>query len=805
MNITKSEFKEKYLKLLQTVRGKNINDATKLDKYLALCSLVKEYIYTNWVKTNEEYIKEGKKQVHYFSMEFLMGKLLVSNLINLGIKDICERGLSELGINLSEIEEVEVDMGLGNGGLGRLAACFLDSMASIDVPGHGCGIRYNYGLFKQRIVDGYQVECPDNWLENENIWEIKRKDESVEVKFYGNVIMKYENNRLSFVHENYESVIATPYDIPIVGYHNSRVNTLRLWSASAEDEFDYELFSSGEYVKAFENKHKADAICNLLYPNDNCEQGRILRLKQEYFFVCAGIKSIVRNYKKTGNSIYDFSKYVSIHINDTHPALAVPELMRVLVDEENLDWDEAWEITKNTISYTNHTIMSEALEKWNVELFQSLLPRIYMIVEEINRRFCKELIENHHLDQNKIRNMSIISDNLVKMANLAIVGSYSVNGVAQLHTEILKKKELNDFYSIYPYKFNNKTNGITHRRWLLKCNPLLSELITETIGSEWIYDPMRLIDLLKYKDDKSLQERIYNIKRKNKDNLARIIKDKYSIDIDTDSIFDVHIKRIHEYKRQTLNIFHVMYLYNILLENPNLDITPRTFIFSGKAAPGYYMAKKIIKLINSVAYKINNDKRIKDKIKVVFMENYGVSLAENIIPASNVSEQISTTTKEASGTGNMKFMMNGAITIATLDGANIEIAKAIGEENIVLFGLKAKEFYELSNSGKYNSKDIYNNDIRINKVISSLIDGSLVDDRNEFYSIYDSVLYGNDPYFVLKDFEAYSKAHQQIDVLYKNQSKWSEMSLVNIAHSGIFSSDNTIYEYAKGIWNVDHS
>ncbi|KXZ39751.1 starch phosphorylase [Alkalithermobacter thermoalcaliphilus JW-YL-7 = DSM 7308] len=792
MNIIENEFKQSYIRSLKITRGKSLCNATTLDKYLALCNLIREYIFENWVKTNEIYEENSEKQVYYFSMEFLMGKLLVSNLINLGIKDICENALKELNISLNELEEFEDDMGLGNGGLGRLAACFLDSMASIDVPGHGIGIRYNYGFFKQKIVNGYQIEHPDYWLEKENPWEVKRQDEAIRVKFYGNVKMEYKDNKLVFIHQDYESVLAIPYDVPIVGYKNNKVNTLRLWSVKAEDEFDYHMFSRGEYHRAVENKLNAEAICNTLYPDDSHEKGKLLRLKQEYFLVCAGVKSIVNQYKKLGKDLTQFHKHIAIHINDTHPSLAIPELMRILIDEEGLGWDQAWEITKNTISYTNHTIMSEALEKWDINLFKKLLPRIFMIIEEIDRRFRQEI--------KNTKNTSIISDNNIKMANLSIIGSHSVNGVAQLHTEILKKKELKDFYIIYPNKFNNKTNGIAHRRWLLKCNPLLADLISQTIGTEWICDPIRLVDLAKFKKDSYIKEKLDLVKRNNKLNLSKLISRKNSINIDPDSIFDVQIKRIHEYKRQTLNIFNVIHLYNTILENPNLDIHPRTFIFSGKAAPGYFMAKKIIKLINTVADKINNDKRVKDKIKVVFMEDYSVSLAEKIIPACDVSEQISTTTKEASGTGNMKFMMNGAITIATLDGANIEIAKAVGEDNIVLFGIRAKEFYDLQ--GSYNCLDIYNNDLRVKKVLDSLVNGFLTQDHLEFEPLYSSIIKNNDQYFILKDFNSYINAQNKIDKLYKNKDKWLEMAVVNIAHSGIFSSDNTIYEYAKEIWNV---
>ncbi|SKC79104.1 glycogen/starch/alpha-glucan phosphorylase [Maledivibacter halophilus] len=805
MRLNKDRIKRDIIKELQTERAINIDEASKLDIYYALSSLMKNYIYENWLKTNRQYIRNSEKQVYYFSMEFLMGKLLVSNLINIGIKDICQEALKELNIDLNEIEEIEKDQGLGNGGLGRLAACFMDSMASIGVPGHGCGIRYSYGLFEQKIVDGYQVEFPDKWLQNENPWEIKRKEKSVKVKFGGNVRVIEEDGRLKFIHENYESVLAVPYDTPLVGYKNKRVNTLRLFSAEAmEQDFDFSNFSRGKYIEAFEYKHSIESISQVLYPDDALEAGRNLRLKQEYFLVSAGIQSIMRTFKKLKKPIEDFHEYIAIHINDTHPALAVPELMRILMDEENLGWDEAWNITANTISYTNHTIMSEALEKWDVEMFKSLLPRIYMIISEINERFCRELWNTKYYgDFDKISQMAIIAHNQIRMAHLAIVGSYSVNGVAKLHTELLKKQELKDFYDYYPYRFNNKTNGISHRRWLIKSNPKLTELINETIGRDWINLPTKLRKLLKYRNDPAFQERIYQIKQNNKIKLSNIIREKNGIDVDPGSIFDIHVKRLHEYKRQLLNVFHIMYLYNSLRENPHFDIYPRTFIFGGKAAPSYNMAKQIIKLINTLADKVNNDSRIKDKIKIVFMENYGVSLAEDIIPAANVSQQISTTTKEASGTGNMKFMMNGAITLATLDGANIDIKNAVGEENIVVFGLNEKEFLELYRSGSYNSMELYNNDIRLKTILNQLKGGFFSVKKDELSIIYDSLIKHNDEFFVLKDFDSYVKAQKKIENLYRNKPKWREMSIVNIGSSGVFSSDRTVYEYATGIWKMN--
>jgi starch phosphorylase len=804
MQITKEVFQEDFIKKVKTECARNIKEATLLNKYVALGSLIRDYITENWVNTKEEYEQKGKKQVYYFSMEFLLGKLLANNLMNLGIREVCQEALEELGISLSEIEEMELDQGLGNGGLGRLAACFMDSMASLNISGHGCGIRYKYGLFEQKIIDGYQVELPDKWLQQENIWEIVKPSKEVKVRFGGNVEVREVDNKLRFFHENYETIRAVPYDTPMVGYGNNIVNTLRLWSAEGvKKELDYEYFNRGEYTKAFEEKFSAESISHVLYPNDSFEKGKQLRLKQEYFLVSAGVQSIVRYYKKSGKPISEFDKHVAIHINDTHPALAVPELMRVLMDEEGLGWDEAWNITRHTISYTNHTIMAEALEKWEIGLFQSLLPRIFMIVEEINERFCKELWDDRHItDFERISNMAIVSQGLVKMAHLAIVGSYSVNGVAKLHSEILKKRELNDFYQVYSQRFNNKTNGVSHRRWLLNANPQLAELIHEVIGDKWVEAPKNLIKLLQFNKDPSFQKRIYDMKQSNKISLADMIKKKQGIAVDPYSIFDVQVKRIHEYKRQILNVLHIMHLYNQLIENPDLDIFPRTFLFGGKAAPGYDMAKQIIKLINTLADKVNTDIRIKDKLKVVFLENYGVSLAESIIPATNVSEQIATTTKEASGTGNMKFMMNGAITVATYDGANIEIENAVGGGNIIIFGLKEKEIFELYKNGSYLSVDAYYEDTRLKRVVNQLIDGFFSVRYDEFLAIFDSLLKYNDKYFVLKDFDDYVDAQKKVNELYKDQKKWLEISISNIAHSGTFSSDNTVHRYATEIWRV---
>jgi starch phosphorylase len=803
MNLNKKKFKSDYNRKLMNTFAEEIEDASMLHKYFALGGLVRDYVTENWVNTNKYYAESGDKQVYYFSMEFLIGRLLGSNLLNLGIREVCKEALSELGICLEELEEVENDAGLGNGGLGRLAACFLDSMASIGIPGHGCGIRYKYGLFEQKIIDGYQVEIPDYWLREGNVWEIRKENKAIEVRFGGKIRTTYENNRLTFAHEDYEPVRAVPYDTPVVGYDKNMVNTLRLWSAEpVSRSFDFSTFSRGDYLKAEAYRASVESISQVLYPDDSNWDGKLLRLKQQYFFVSAGLQSIIRSYKKSGLPINKFHNHIAIHINDTHPSVAVAELMRLLVDEEQLSWDEAWHITTNTMAYTNHTILSEALEKWSVDMFKNLLPRIYMIIEEINRRFCEELNKKWPGQWGRINNMSIINDGLVKMAHLAIVGSHSVNGVAALHTEILKNQELSSFYQFYPEKFNNKTNGITHRRWLMKANPKLTSLITDSIGTSWIKSPVELNSLENYKKDRAFQDKLASIKRENKIDFSNMVKNKYGIDINPDSIFDVQVKRLHAYKRQILNVLHIMYLYNKLKENPNLDIVPRTFFFGAKASPSYHLAKQAIKLINSVASKVNNDPSINGKLKVFFLENYSVSLAEKIIPCADVSEQISTASKEASGTGNMKFMMNGAVTVATLDGANVEMKDAVGEDNIIIFGLKANEVISYNKYGGYSSWDVYNNDMRVNQVLNQLVNGFLSPSHSEFKNIHDSLLMFNDEYFVLKDFDAYVKAQERVDSLYRDKAKWNEMCIMNIAHSGVFSSDNTIRQYSDDIWHT---
>lgn len=802
---TKEEIKNDYLKRLTFTFAEDISQATLEHKYFALGKLIKDYLTEKWAETNKIYKERKVKQTYYFSMEFLIGRLLETNLINLGIRDLCEEALKELGIDFNELVSYEEDAGLGNGGLGRLAACFIDSMASLSLPAHGNGIRFKHGLFKQKIENGYQVEQLDDWLKKDFVWEIKRADKSVDVRFGGNVYLKEVNGKLTPVYENPEIIRAVPYDVPVPGYQTMNVNTLRLWSADMpEKPINLSTLQRGEYLSYLEQRYSVEEISQVLYPDDTSLEGKRLRLKQEYFFTSAGIQSIVRSFLKLGEPITELHDYVAIHINDTHPAVAVAELMRILLDDYELDWDTAWRITVKTCAYTNHTIMAEALEKWDVNVFKKLLPRIYMIIEEINRRFCQEVADRYYNDWGKVNNMSIIQYNNIKMANLAIVGSHSINGVAWLHTEILKNRELKDFYEMYPDRFNNKTNGITHRRWLVKANRPLTDLFIELYGGseDWLKDTSSMKKLLEYKDDKKILKRLAQIKADKKLEMAKFVKEQYGITIDPKSIFDVQVKRLHAYKRQLLNLFHIMYLYNELKANPNLDIVPRTFFFGAKAAPGYSLAKQVIKLINTVAEKINNDKSIKGKIKVIFLENYGVSLAEKIIPAGDVSEQISTASKEASGTGNMKFMMNGAITLATLDGANVEIDQAVGRDNIVVFGLTSQEVMHYNAFGGYNMRDVFDNDPRLQKIIDQITNGYYGVNSSEFSMILDDLFNKNDEFFVLKDFDAYVKAQEKIDRLYRDQEKWQQMCLINIANSGIFSSDNTIRRYADEIWNI---
>jgi len=805
--IDKESFKEAYLHKLQSMYGKNLAEASINDRYVALGSLIRDCIHSNWTKTNRQYNEKGEKQLYYFSIEFLLGKLLEMNLLNTGLAGVCTEALTELGIEMDEIIQEEPDAGLGNGGLGRLAACFLDSMAALSLPGHGCGIRYKYGLFEQKVVHNNQVEVPDNWLKDGYIWEYRRSNKAVEVRF-GGLVTRVEgpDGKVRFDHERYETVLAVPYDIPIVGYQNNTVNTLRLWSAELEEsDFNFASFNRSDYLKAVEYKHSVERISKILYPDDSFLEGRLLRLKQEYFFVSAGLQSILRRFKRKNYKIKELPEKIAVHINDTHPALAVPELMRLLMDGEGLNWDEAWQITTRTISYTNHTIMPEALETWPVEMIKTLLPRIYMIIQEINEQFCRELWDKYPGEWKYIGGMAVIADGLVHMARLAVVGSYSVNGVAQLHTDILQKHIMHDFHKYYPYKFNNKTNGITHRRWLLKANPRLAALVSNSIGDNWVKYPIELLGLCRFATDPAFKGQLAEIKLQNKLRLAKYIQEKHGIMVNVHSIFDVQIKRIHAYKRQILNALHIMHLYNQLKENPNFDMIPRTFIFAGKAAPSYYIAKQTVKLINILAEVINNDKEIKDKLKVVFLENYSVSLGEMIFPAADVSEQISTASKEASGTGNMKFMMNGAITIGTLDGANVEIKEAVGEDDIVIFGLTAQQALNYYSYGGYNAWDVYNGDKRIKKVMEQLVNGFLPNEKEEFRPLYNYLLQNNDEFFVLKDFAVYCQAQLLIEEKFRDRQQWLAMCVRNIAHSGNFSSDRTITEYAVGIWKIKPS
>lgn len=799
--INKNKFKQSFETKMYSLYAQSINDATDEQLLNVLCSVIKDIISKKWVDNK----LDSQKEVYYFSIEFLLGRQLKSNLLNLGIENVVREGLKELNIDLDNLINAESDPALGNGGLGRLAACFLDSMASLNISGHGYGIRYKHGLFEQKFINGYQVEVPDNWLtQGGYVWETVRPNKAIVVKFEGNVNLIDKNGRLEVNHTDYLPIMAMPYDIPIIGYGNNSINTLRLFKSEVLSRDFGPLTvnarnSYGSYEDALKYKYYAEEISQVLYPNDSNYAGRLLRLKQEYFFVSAGIQDIIRKYKKKKLDIKKLNEKVAIHINDTHPTLCIPELMRILLDEEGLSWDEAWNITINTVSYTNHTIMTEAMERWPKEMVKRLLPRIYMIIEEINKRYVNELEERKY-DHEKIYRMSIIDNNDIKMANLSIVGSHSVNGVAKLHTELLKKEVLKDFYEHEPEKFNNKTNGIAHRRWLISANSELSDLITGLISEDWKTDTNKLKELEIYRNNKDVLEKIGEIKYRNKERLAKFIKEKYDINVNPNSIFDVQVKRLHAYKRQLLNALHILHLYHELLENPNFDMEPRTFIFGAKAAPGYYLAKCIIKFINSLADKINNDPRIDNKIKVVFIENYGVSIAELIIPAADVSEQISTTTKEASGTGNMKFMMNGAITLATLDGANIEIFDQVGKDNIVIFGLSANEVLNYNKFGGYSALDLYNSNRNIKRVVDDLINGFIPNMEKEGREIYDSLITYNDEYFVLRDIENYIEAQEKIDKLYKNKDKWNEMALINIANSGVFSSDRTIAEYAHDIW-----
>ncbi len=806
----KELFKRSVLYNVRTLYRKNMEEATPQQVFQAVSYAIKDQIVDYWMKTQEAYEREDPKTVYYLSMEFLMGRALGNNMINLMAYKDAKDALEELGVDINVIEDQEPDAALGNGGLGRLAACFLDSLATLGYSAYGCGIRYRYGMFKQEIRDGFQVEVPDNWLDNGNPFELRRPEYTKEVRFGGYVSVRTdEKGRNHYYQEGYQAVKAVPYDHPIVGYGNGIVNTLRIWDAEPVDCFRLDSFDKGDYQKAVEQENLARNIVEVLYPNDNHYAGKELRLKQQYFFISASVQEAVAKYMRNHKDIKKFYEKVTFQLNDTHPTVAIAELMRILMDEYYLTWDEAWKVTTRTCAYTNHTIMAEALEKWSIELFSRLLPRINQIVEEINRRFIADIEAKYPGNKDKIAKMAIVYDGQVKMAHLAIVAGYSVNGVARLHTEILKNQELKDFYEMFPNKFNNKTNGITQRRFLLHGNPLLADWVTEHVGDEWITDLPKIKGLKVYATDKKAQAEFMNIKYKNKVRLAKYIKEHNGIDVDPRSIFDVQVKRLHEYKRQLLNILHIMYLYNEIKEHPEMEFFPRTFIFGAKAAAGYRNAKLTIKLINSVADVINNDKSIDGKIKVVFIENYRVSNAEIIFAAADVSEQISTASKEASGTGNMKFMLNGAVTIGTMDGANVEIVEEVGEDNAFIFGLSSDEVIRFENYGGYDPMEIFNNDPDVRKVLMQLINGTYSEDTELFRPLYNSLLNTlstskADTYFILKDFKSYAAAQKRVEEAYMDKKRWAYMAMMNVACSGKFTSDRTIKQYVDEIWHLDH-
>ena len=810
MEINKEEFKKDVKSNLRALFRKDIEEATGQQVFQAVAYAIKDYIVDMWIATHKKYEEEDAKTVYYLSMEFLMGRALGNNVINLGADKQIREALEELGLDLNVIEDQEPDAGLGNGGLGRLAACFLDSLSTLGYPAYGCGIRYKYGMFEQKIENGFQLEVPDNWLKNGNPFEMKRAEYTKEVKFGGYVrMMRDENGRERFIQENYQSVMAVPYDLPVLGYGNNVVNTLRIWDAEAVNTFNLDSFDKGNYQKAVEQENLARTICEVLYPNDNHYAGKELRLKQQYFFVSASLQRAVAKYMEKHDDVRKLYEKVCFQMNDTHPTLTVAELMRILMDDYYLSWDEAWAVTTKSCAYTNHTIMSEALEKWPLELFSRLLPRIYQIVEEINRRFILQIQAKYPNDYRKIEKMAIVYDGQVKMAHLAIVASFSVNGVARLHTEILKNEQLHDFYELWPEKFNNKTNGITQRRFLLHGNPLLAQWVTDKIGDDWITNLPHIGNLAVYADDEKCQREFMNIKYQNKVRLAKYIKEHNGVEVDPRSIFDVQVKRLHEYKRQLLNILHIMYLYNELKMKPEMEFYPRTFIFGAKASAGYRRAKAVIKLINSVADVVNNDKTINGKIKVVFIENYRVSNAEWIFAAADVSEQISTASKEASGTGNMKFMLNGALTLGTMDGANVEIVEEVGKENAFIFGLSSDEVIAYEKNGGYNPKEIYNTDLDIRNVLTQLINGFYSpQDPELFRELYNSLLESNgyeraDQYFILKDFRAYAEVQKKVEEAYRNETAWARSAILNVAKSGKFTSDRTIEEYVRDIWHLD--
>ena len=803
-----TEFKKRVKDQAKMLYRKTLDEVSDRHKFVCVAYAVKDIVIDQWIATQKAYEEADERTVYYLSMEFLMGRALGNMIINLSARDEIKEAIEELGLDLNVIEDQEPDAALGNGGLGRLAACFLDSLATLNYPAYGCGIRYKYGMFQQKIENGFQKEIPEDWLRHINPLEIKREEYACEVRFGGTVKIEHRDGRNYFSQEDYQAVMAIPYDMPIVGYGNNVVNTLRIWDAEPVVHFNLDEFDKGSYMAAVEQENLAKTITEVLYPNDNHYAGKELRLKQQYFFVSASLQTAIKKYLKNHDDIKKLHEKVVFQMNDTHPTLTVAELMRLLMDEYLLGWDEAWEVTTKCVAYTNHTIMAEALEKWPIELFSRLLPRCYQIIEEINRRFCVEIEQKYPENRDKIAKMAIIYDGQVKMAHLAIYAGYSVNGVAKLHTEILEKQELKDFYEMMPEKFNNKTNGITQRRFLLHGNPLLAEWVTNKVGDEWITNLPKIKGIEVYVDDKKAQAEFMNIKYKNKIRLAKYIKEHNGVDVDPRSIFDVQVKRLHEYKRQLLNILHVMYLYNKIKENPGMEFTPRTFIFGAKAAAGYKIAKLTIKLINSVADVINNDESINGKLKVVFIENYRVSNAEIIFAAADVSEQISTASKEASGTGNMKFMLNGALTLGTMDGANVEIVEEVGEENAFIFGMSSDEVINYENNGGYDPMEIFNSDMDIRKVLMQLINGFYSpEDPELFRPIYNSLLTKEetgvaDRYFILKDFRSYAEAQSRVEEAYNNQEGWAKSAMLNVANVGKFTSDRTIEEYVKDIWHL---
>ena len=806
----KEAFIEDVKENVKNLYRKTLDEASQQEIFQAVSYTVKDVIIDDWLATQKAFDKQDPKMVYYMSMEFLMGRALGNNMINLKMYKEVKEALGEIGLNLDEIEDQEPDPALGNGGLGRLAACFMESLATLGYAAYGCGIRYRYGMFKQKIKDGFQVEVPDNWLKNGYPFELRRPEYSYEVKFGGYVRAEVtEEGKTRFVQENYQSVLAVPYDMPIVGYGNHVVDTLMIWDAEPMECFELDSFDKGDYHKAVEQENLARNLVEVLYPNDNHIAGKELRLKQQYFFVSASVQRALARYKKHHDDIHKLPEKVTFQLNDTHPTVAVAELMRILLDEEGLSWDEAWEITTKTCAYTNHTIMAEALEKWPIEIFSRLLPRIYQIVEEINRRFILQIQAEFPGDNGKVARMAIVYDGQVKMAHLAIAAGYSVNGVAKLHTEILKNEQLHDFYELFPQKFNNKTNGITQRRFLMHGDPLLADWVSEHIGDDWITNLAHIEKMAIYATDKKAQQEFMNIKYQNKLRLAKYIKEHNGIEVDPRSIFDVQVKRLHEYKRQLLNILHVMYLYNELKEHPDMDFYPRTFIFGAKAAAGYKNAKLTIKLINNVADVINNDRSINGKIKVVFIEDYRVSIAEWIFAAADVSEQISTASKEASGTGNMKFMLNGALTLGTMDGANVEIVEEVGKENAFIFGMSSDEVIAHERNRDYDPMQIFNTDQDIRKVLMQLINGFYSpNDPELFRDLYNSLLNTQctqfaDTYFILKDFHSYADAQKRVMEAYKDEEGWAKSAILNIAHAGKFSSDRTIQEYVDDIWHLD--